>query len=198
MSWQYMSNRVSNGETAIIWLPHDAGRDENGEPYWLDGCPFSTFGRNSNHVGADNLVYVPEITGPEYWQDEDGSSHRNPYGLDPEIADLVIALNQAGVETVQSCQDISRLADDPIDDVPRMGIVVVAWATFPRLTKTLPGAAAGSNNDDGWLFAADRRAEYVSVIFPRRDYEAWLAKAQELATGQPTGSGASENAAPQL
>src|SRR5258708_39786369 len=64
-----------------------------------------------------------------------------------------------------------------------MGIVVVKWEAFLRLTKSLPGAAAGSNFDDGWLFAADREAEYISVVFPWRDYEAWLASARELVRG---------------
>lgn len=87
--------------------------------------------------------------------------------------------------------------DDPDDrgaygDLPRMGIVVVEWDTFPKLTATLPKMAIGEGHDDGWLFAADHQARYISVIFPWRDYDAWLTSVRSCQTG----SGASENEAP--
>jgi len=64
-----------------VWLPHDAGRDEeDGEPYAMEGVPFTTFGVGS-HAGNADLVYVPGITGPEY--SDDDPEHRNPWGLDP-------------------------------------------------------------------------------------------------------------------
>jgi hypothetical protein len=152
--------------TDIVWLPHEANEGE-----YIPAPTFTTFGSGGGHVGNPDLVYVPELTGPEF--SEDGK-HRNPWGLDPEIAGLIIALNAAGITTVQSCQEITDPGEDIYGDMPRMGIVVVEWGTFPLLTKTLPGHATGDNREDGWLFAADSGAEHVSVIFPWRDLEAWL------------------------
>src|SRR5258708_10713907 len=142
-----MSSGGDNKKTAIVWLPHDAGRDEeDGEPYAMEGVPFTTFGVGS-HAGNADLVYVPGITGPEY--SDDDPEHRNPWGLDPEMADLIIALNKAGIETVQSCQEISTYAmvdfDDPDDrggygHLPPSGIVAVRRKPVLRLTTSLPDA----------------------------------------------------------
>jgi hypothetical protein len=148
----------------IAWLPHEAGHDDDGTPYYMDGCMFTTFGRGS-HSGNDDLVYVDGITGPD-----DG---HNPWGLDPKIADLIIALNRAGIETVQSCQSATP-DDDVYDDVAPMGIVLVKLADFPKIAATLP---TGVPDDDGWLAVIPwDDPEYVSVIFPLRDHDAWLAK----------------------
>lgn len=161
--------------TEIVWLPHDAGTGDDGEPGWLPAVPFTTFGTGS-HAGGDGLVYVDDLTGPEIGP----SGRRNSYGLDPEIADLVVALNKAGIETVQSCQEITDEAAEYLTDIPRMGIVVVTWAAFPKVAATLPGMVTGNNFDreagSGWLFAAHLNAKYVSVIFPWRDHDAWLAR----------------------
>jgi hypothetical protein len=162
---------MSDDRTEIAWVPHDGGYSDEGEPWLVEGVPFTTFGTGTHTEG---LVCPEGIT-------------LDIAGLDPEIADLVIALNKAGIKTVQSCQEISGTAREDFEDVPRMGIVVVAWETFPLVAATLPGirerdgvtipagAGTGGNHGDGWLFAADSRARYVSVIFPWRDHDAWLA-----------------------
>ena len=136
----FNKNKVRN----IAWLPH---RSQRG--CWLDGCVFTTFG-TGQHGNRDDLVKVPGITdGWERW------------GLDPEIAPLIVALNRAGVKTVQSCQDISEFfrgeESDFYDDTIRLGIVVVGWEDFPEVKRTLPVGATGTGGaGDGWLFAADR------------------------------------------
>jgi hypothetical protein len=145
------------GEGNIAWIPHIA---EQG--YWLSGCLFTTFG-TAQHAGNGDQVAVPELGITDAW------------GLDPEIAPLIIALNRAGVETVQSCQDISSFFEgDVYDDTVRMGIILVGWEDFPKVKRTLPLGASGEGQGDGWLFAASPDADYVSVLFPWRDYGAWL------------------------
>ena len=153
--------------TDIVWMPHEAE-----EGYCIPAPPLTTFG-TGRHVGGPDLVYVPGITGPEFYDDGD----RNPWGLDPEIAGLIIALNEAGIKTVQSCQDITSYADEDniYDDVPRMGIVLVEWDTFPLMKDMFPEAATGTNFDDGWLFATSRDADYVSILFPWRDLDKFTA-----------------------
>jgi hypothetical protein len=140
-----------NESPAIGWLPIDAGYDRRtGEPLYIDGCPLTTFGP------ASDLEAGP------------GTDHP-----DPEIADLVRALDAAGIETAQSSQDITTwLRKDGWEDVARMGMVLVRWDSFPKIKATLPDYW----DDDGWLFAADPACKYVSVIFPWRAHDAWLAK----------------------
>ena len=54
-----------------------------------------------------------------------------------------------------------------------MGIVVVAWETFPALAELLAksslGKIMGESNATGWLFVAHSDAKHVSVLFPWRD-----------------------------
>jgi hypothetical protein len=152
----------------IAWFPVESPPGD-----MLEGCPFTTFGTDA-HSGRDGLVYPPEMGIP------DGS----PWGLDPEIADLIVALNRAGLPTVQSCQEISPGQDDGYDGA-RMGAVVVSWADFPKVAATLPSGVVGNGFIDGWLFAADRDARHVAVIFPWRDCSAWLEAARGL-SGDPS------------
>ena len=127
------------------------------EGEFMEGCPFTTHGLGFHEGDPDRG------------------------GLDPEIADLVEALNAAGVPTLQSCQEITADTDP---DVCRMGAVLVPWADFPKVDATLPDAA-GPSFSSGWLFAADRQARHVTVIFPWRDHDAWLAKLATVHTDVP-------------
>jgi hypothetical protein len=161
-----MEEETGKTVRGIVWVPHEAGEGE-----YIPAPMFTTFG-TGEHAGSPDLVYVEEITGPEFT-----NGHRNPWGLDPEIAGLIIALNAAGIKTVQSCQEITDLGEDDLyGDLPRMGIVVVEYGTFPLVARVLPEDVSGTNFDghgDGWLFAASPDAKYVSILFPWRDLQAF-------------------------
>jgi hypothetical protein len=141
---------LRNPEDWIAWLPL-LGE----EPH-----PLTTFGLGGWHGGEQ--VEIPEL---------------GITGVDSEIAPLVLALNRAGIETVQSCQDIGgATGPDPLwgENVPRIGAVAVTWEAFPKLAQMLPGTGPGS----GWLFSVDVNGSpglSVSVLFPWRDAGAFLA-----------------------
>lgn len=102
-----------------------------------------------------------------------------PLRVDAEIADLVLALNQAGIETAGSCQNLNDGMDDETDwrDLTfRIGAITVSMETFPKVKDTLP---ADWEDEDDWLFSADfggRFGAQVTICFPWRDHDAWLAK----------------------
>jgi hypothetical protein len=128
-----------------------------------EGHPLTTFGIAGWHGGEQADIAELGLT-----------------GIDAEIAPLVLALNRAGIETVQSCQDLGgqtspgQLWDD---SVPRIGAVVVTWETFPGLRQMLAGLDTGV--DSGWLFSVNDVSSaaglFVSVLFPWRDAAAFLA-----------------------
>ena len=105
--------------------------------------------------------------------------------IDPDIAELTALLNRAGIETVQSCQDIGDEDDREVDpDLPRIGIIVVAWETFPALAAMLRPAlaelgpfSAPEHNTNGWLYVAHGDAKYVSILFPFRDLDVFTSAA---------------------
>ena len=138
----------------IAWLPV-LGE----EPH-----PLTTFGLGGWHGGEQ--VEVPEL---------------DLAGVDSEIAPLVLALNRAGIKTVQSCQDLGgATGPDPLWDesVPRMGCVVVTWEAFPALERILASARLRPGLESGWLFsvyAGTAHHLFVSVLFPWQDAEAFLA-----------------------
>jgi hypothetical protein len=147
------------GLEAIGWLPL------LGE----EGHPLTTFGIVGWHGGEQ--VGLPEL---------------GLTGVDAEIAPLVLALNQAGIQTVQSCQDLGgATGPGPAwgEGVPRIGAVVVAWETFPRLRQMLASAGLSTGMDSGWLFpvndVSNAAGLFVSVLFPWRDAGAFLAAAQQ-------------------
>jgi hypothetical protein len=154
---------ADGGPEGIGWLP------VLGE----EGHPLTTFGLGGWHDGEQ--VDVPEL---------------GLAGVDSEIAPLVLALNRAGIETVQSCQDLGgATSPGPLwgDRVPRIGAVVVTWETFPSLRQMLAGLGTGV--DSGWLFSVSDVSSgaglFVSVLFPWRDAEAFLAAVEGLALPAP-------------
>ena len=161
-----------NEREPVVWLPV---LDLTGG--WLEAMPLSTFGTATDHEG----VPVPEADGAV---------------IDTGIAELVALLNRAGVETVQSCHDVSggsgsgRLVaedgdEDEIvvrlyeaDDDTWFGCIVVQWDQFPKVGRLLPGGPwpdALPYLPDGWLFTASPNARYMSILFPWRDLERFTA-----------------------
>jgi hypothetical protein len=144
----------------ISWLPVETETDSEYAP---PEFPLSTFGGGWHEDASSEPV--PELPGTP--------------SLDPEIVPLVLALNRAGIETIQSCQDIGgATSPDPVplpDEVPRFGCVVVRWDVFPALhrllmTDTPHGPVHASR--EGWLFSACSDftgPPFVSVLFPWRD-----------------------------
>ena len=160
-------------EPRMVWLPV---LDTTG---FVLSMPISPFGTASGHEG----VPVPEAGGAI---------------IDTEIAELVALLNRAGVETVQSCQDLAAEAgrlvagftdeedgDDAeiivrvyqADEETRFGCVVVTWETFPKVGPLLPGRWVDSQaqNYNGWLLTVSPRARFVSIVFPWSELTAFTA-----------------------
>jgi hypothetical protein len=129
-----------------------------------EGHPLTTFGIGGWHSGEQAEVPELDLT-----------------GVDSEIAPLVLALNRAGIETAQSCQDLGGATGPaPLgESVPRIGAVVVTWETFPKLRRMLASAGLHTGLSSGWLFSVNDVSSaaglYVSVLFPWRDAEAFLA-----------------------
>ena len=122
-------------------------------PTYGKGCPLELrnpmchmgnyFDGTPGHYDPATGVLVPEL----------GIKHKAK-GLDPEIADLVIALNRAGIKTTFSC---SRVCADPLT-----GSVTIGTFDFPKLAATLPMYANGEGND-GWLFALRIARDLISA-----------------------------------
>jgi hypothetical protein len=154
--------------TQISWLPIDFGRNDDGLPFW-------------HHA---NLHPVGVATNHQYKQAD------ALFGItcDEEIADLVSALNRAGIDTLLSCQDILMTEDDEqFDDTPRIGCVTITWDSFPILNRILREHKIGldTSNKSGWLFAIlpdipsarplerEFRKPSITVLFPWRDLAAF-------------------------
>jgi hypothetical protein len=130
--------------------------------------PVSTFGLAGWHDSAG--VDLPEL---------------DAAGVDSEIAPLVLALNRAGIETFQSCQDIGGVTRGHWpEDVPRIGAIVVSWAVFPKLWQLMARARLGGDHS-GWLCnvtdAGMLRSGrlYVAVLFPWGDLDAFIKAATD-------------------
>ena len=98
--------------------------------------------------------------------------------LDPGIAELVHALNAAGITTVGSCEDVS--GDDDEDSVPVM-IIEFRMKDWPKLAPMIREDAP--LNESGWLVTANPdEPEIMAVLFPPSEYEGFLARVRKQAS----------------
>jgi hypothetical protein len=98
--------------------------------------------------------------------------------LDAGIAELVHALNAAGITTVGSCEDISM--DDDEDSVPVM-IIEFLIRDWPKLAPMIRHDAA--YNESGWLVTANpNEPEIMAVLFPPSEYDDFLARVRKQAS----------------
>jgi hypothetical protein len=145
---------------AVYWLPLVTEDDEH--------FPVTTFGLAGWHDAAP--VDLPELGATE---------------VDSEIAPLVLALNRAGIETFQSCQDLGGVTHGHWpEDVPRIGAIVVSWEVFPKLWQLMARAKLGGDHS-GWLCSVtdasplSRGRLFVAALFPWSDLAAFTAAAED-------------------
>lgn len=144
----------------ISWVPEAV---EDG--YWMP-CPvFTTSGAGGGHTGTKEIV-------------EQGTYFRGlpveVAALDPGIAELVHALNAAGITTVGSCENIT---EDDDDSMPLM-IVEFLISDWPKLAAILRDDIA--RNETGWLVTANPdEPKVMAVLFPPSEYEDFLARVRK-------------------
>jgi hypothetical protein len=143
----------------VSWVPTTVD-----DGYWMPRTPFTTTGvaRHTSESAFQGGTYARGL--PIARAD-----------LDPGIAGLVHALNDAGIVTMGSCEDIS---DDDENPLPIM-IVEFRMQDWPKLAPMIPRDVA--DNESGWLVTANpAEPEIMAALFPASEYESFLARVKKL------------------
>lgn len=139
----------------ISWIPVVTE-----EGYWTPYPPFTTEGEVEH-------VHDPSKPGGFYRHLPLGDA-----SLDPGVAELVHALNDAGITTVGSCEDISL--DDDDGKLPVM-IIEFRMEDWPKLAPILRGDIA--ENQSGWLVTANpAEPDTMAILFPSDECKDFLAR----------------------
>jgi hypothetical protein len=96
------------------------------------------------------------------------------FACDEALVDIIVTMNNAGIETLYSCQDVLEGESEYNDDVPPTACIVITWDSTPKLLRILDPYEASHQNDDGTMLKVFRWSSTecaVSFLFPLEDVD---------------------------